>query len=65
LDVGSYKDLAPTEHDLGLPNVQTAVTGKDARALGLGHFQATPSGMSPWQGLRLSAPQRLSDIGNF
>ena len=24
LDAGSYKDFAPTEHDLGLPNVQTA-----------------------------------------
>ena len=23
LDAGSYKDFAPTEHDLGLPNVQT------------------------------------------
>ena len=26
LDAGSYKDFAPTEHDLGLPNVQTAET---------------------------------------
>ena len=31
LDPGSYKDFAPTEHDLGLPNVQTPVTGEDAR----------------------------------
>jgi len=31
LDAGSYKDFAPTEHDLGLPNVQTPATGEDAR----------------------------------
>jgi len=24
LDTDNYKDFAPTEHDLGLPNVQTA-----------------------------------------
>jgi len=32
LDAGSYKDFAPTEHDLGLPNVQTPGAGVPARA---------------------------------
>ena len=32
LDTDNYKDFAPTEHDLGLPNVQTPHAGGDARA---------------------------------
>ena len=31
LDAGSYKDFAPTEHDLGLPNVQTPGDGSECR----------------------------------
>ena len=32
MDTDNYKDFAPTEHDLGLPNVQTPHAGGDARA---------------------------------
>jgi len=30
LDTDNYKDFAPTEHDLGLPNVQTPECGSAA-----------------------------------
>jgi len=34
LDTDNYKDFAPTEHDLGLPNVQTAEATWEAACRG-------------------------------
>jgi hypothetical protein len=33
LDTDNYKDFAPTEHDLGLPNVQTFARAEQTRVI--------------------------------